>query len=355
MHFGACGGCSLQHLSEAAYRASKTADVATALTRAGFAPALRSVVSTGPGERRRADLAIRRGRDGITIGLHVARSTAIVDLSMCLVLAPAITALLQPLRAVLRDVSGLRREGSAVVNLLGTGPDLLLCGEAPLSPEDRLRLIAFARGQSVARLSWRIGRGATETICHLAPPRIVFAGVPVIPAPGAFLQASASGEAAIVAAVLAGLPERMPAKARIAELFAGSGTLTFPLARRVRVAAFEGDPQAAGALLAAARQSQLLGRITVAERDLARHPLAAGELTGLAAVVLDPPHAGAREQVREIARARVPRVVYVSCNPSTLGRDAALLAQAGYCLLSATPIDQFLWSTRIESVSVFAL
>jgi 23S rRNA (uracil1939-C5)-methyltransferase len=178
-------------------------------------------------------------------------------------------------------------------------------------------------------------------------------GIAVQPPPGAFLQASRHGEEAIIGAVLAALPEKLPAKARVAELYAGSGTLTFALAQRLRVVAFEGDPLAFAALLAAVKSNGLVGRIEPHHRDLARQPLSAKELAGFAAVVLDPPHTGAAAQIAQIAAARVPRVIYVSCNPASLSRDARVLHDAGYRLHAATPIDQFLWSARLESVAVF--
>jgi 23S rRNA (uracil1939-C5)-methyltransferase len=178
--------------------------------------------------------------------------------------------------------------------------------------------------------------------------------VAVRPPPGGFLQASAEGEAAIVEAVLAGLPEKLAGKARIAELYAGSGTLTFALAQRARVAAWEGDGPALAALKEAVNRGGLAGRVEAFARDLARGPLGEAELAGFAAVVLDPPHAGAAAQVARIAASAVKRVIYVSCNPAALGRDAAVLRGAGFRLLSAVPIDQFLWSARLESVCVFS-
>ncbi len=167
------------------------------------------------------------------------------------------------------------------------------------------------------------------------------------PPPGAFLQASASGEAAIIAAVLAGLP----AKGAAAELFAGCGRITFaaraPRTRR----GVEGDAAAAAALRSAANCAACRAAIEVQHRDLARQPLLAKELAAFSAVVLDPPFAGAAAQTAQIAAAKPPVVIYVSCNPATLARDARTLRQAG---LSAdrrpTPVDQFLWSARLESV-----
>ena len=170
---------------------------------------------------------------------------------------------------------------------------------------------------------------------------------------GVFLQATAAGEHALVEAVLRALPAKITNKTRIAELYAGCGSLTFALAERIRVAAYEGDAATVGALKQAVNQGGLAGRVEAVQRDLARQPLSVKELGGFAGVVLDPPHGGAAAQIAQIAAALVPIVVYVSCNPATLSRDARVLNNAGYTLSAATAVDQFLWSARLESVSVF--
>jgi 23S rRNA (uracil1939-C5)-methyltransferase len=357
-HFGACGGCVLQHWATAPYLAWKVSLLRDALGRAGFAdPPLAPIVATAPGMRRRMDLALRRVGAEVRVGLHRARGTEVVDLAACPVLQPALAALIGPLRTLVRGLAALRREGSAVANLLDTGPDLLLRTDAALGVEDRLRLAAFARAQGLARLSWARAREVPEPVAMLRPPVVSLSGVAVTPPPGAFLQASAAGEAAILAAVRAGLATPLPprARARIVELYAGIGTLTFALAGLARVSAWEGEPGALAALRAAAARAGLSGRIAAERRDLVQRPLLAGELAGAAAVVLDPPQAGAAAQMAALAEAAPPVVVYVSCNPATLARDAARLRQAGYALAAATPIDQFLWSARLECVAVFRL
>ena len=153
--------------------------------------------------------------------------------------------------------------------------------------------------------------------------------------------------------MLAGLPERLPGRAAIAELHAGVGTLSFALAERARVNAYEASAEAVGALEAAAGRAG--ARIKAVRRDLVRQPLLPAELKPFAAVVLDPPFGGAPEQVPLLARGRVPRVVYVSCNPAALARDAKALKGAGYRVVSAVPVDQFLWSPHLEAVVAFAL
>jgi 23S rRNA (uracil1939-C5)-methyltransferase len=353
-HFGQCGGCALQHWAMPEYLAWKSGLLGAALRRAGYEDAaIEPVLGTPPGARRRIDLAIRRKAAVIAIGLHAARAADVVDMHECKVLHPTLFGLIAPLRDVLRGLSALRREGSAVLNLLDAGPDLLLRLDGELNANDRTRLAAFAGAHGLPRISWSRGDKVSETACLLRQPVVRFAGVAVTPPPGAFLQASREGEAAIIAAVLAGLPAKLTARARVAELYAGCGTLSFALAERVRVAAYEGDAAAAAALTAAVNAAKLPGRIEVQRRDLARQPLSAKELSAFAAVVLDPPHAGAAAQIGLIAASGVARVVYVSCNPAALARDAKLLHQAGYKLISCAPVDQFLWSARLESVVVF--
>ena len=94
--------------------------------------------------------------------------------------------------------------------------------------------------------------------------------------------------------------------------------------------------------------------VTTEKRDLFKNPLSGAELKPYDAVVLDPPRAGAEAQVKALAASAIPRIAYVSCNPATLGRDAVQLRQAGFAIASALPVDQFLWSARLESVVVFA-
>lgn len=360
-HFGSCGGCSVQHWDGQKYREWKAGLLGAALRRAGFGEvALASFVAAEAGARRRADLAIRRVGGSIVLGLHRAQSAEVIGLVECPVLHPDLARLLGPLRTCLARLEGLRRVGSAVVNLLDSGADFLLYTDAALTAADRTILADFARAQAMPRISWAPAAGArndhdgAEPLAALRPARTRLSDAEVVAPPGAFLQASAAGEAAIVAAVLAGLPERLPARAQVAELYAGCGSLTFALARQVRVAAFEGDAPAVAALRTAAGQAGLGGRITITQQDLARRPVLAEEFARFAAIVLDPPFAGAAAQIAQIAASAVRRVIYVSCNPATLARDAAVLRAAGFMVLAATPIDLFLWSARLESVVVFA-
>jgi len=113
------------------------------------------------------------------------------------------------------------------------------------------------------------------------------------------------------------------------------------------------DAAATAALARAVRETQGLKPVTAEARDLFRHPLLAAELKDCDAVILDPPRQGAQAQARELARSRVGRIAYVSCNPVTFARDAAVIAAGGHRLLAVTPVDQFRYSAHVELVGVF--
>ena len=344
-----CGGCALQHWAPTPQAAWKRERLRVALARGGFAEApVTETVTTPPGARRRADFAIRRGTDGLRLGFHAAGSAAILDIGACPVLHPRLVAVLKPLRDLLPRLPALKRDGSAVLNLLDTGPDLLLRTDGTLDAAGRALLAGFAAAHGLPRIAWARGNGVPEIAAQLGPVAITLSGVAVTPAPGAFLQASPEGEQAIITAMLAGLPAKLARRGRIADLHAGFGTLSLALARRGRVTAFESDGAAVAALANAAARAGL--PLAATRRDLARQPLTVAELAPFAAVVLDPPFAGAEEQAALLARSAAPAVIYVSCNPQALARDLRFFADQGWRVDAATPIDQFLWSGQLEAV-----
>ena len=347
--FGACGGCSVQQWNDEDYAAWKRGLLAGALSRAGFPDApVSELIRTEPGTRRRVDLALLRSGSRVVAGLHRRGGQEIIDISPCKVLDPRLVKLAGELEDVLPGLGLVKREANAVINLTDTGPDILLRTEAEPDGAARAALADFGRRAGIARISWASGKHASETLCLLHKPLVRFSGVTVEPPPGAFLQASEAGEAAIVAAVRLGVPAKRQAKARIFDLYAGCGTLSFALAALAPVHAVEGD----AASFAALRKAAGGGKVTTEQRDLSRRPMMAAELKNASVVVLDPPHAGAIEQIAQIALSGVPTVIYVSCHPASLARDAAMLA-GKYDVVAATPIDQFLWSARLESVVVF--
>ena len=321
------------------------------LAKRGLAPAsVRPLLRIAPGTRRRATLAAKKVGAAVRLGFRERDSHALVDVETCLLLTPRLVAAIPILRRGLAKV--LRDGQSASLALCDTavGLDLLLAAEGAPSLAEREALAALAEAADLARLSWSEPGGVPEPVALRRPPRVLFAGVPVEPPPGGFLQPTVEGEAALVAAVLDLLPE---SAGRVADLFAGCGTFTFPMAARARVHAVEGDPAALGALTQAARLAGLAGRVGAETRDLARRPLGTDELARFDAAVFDPPRAGAKQQARQLARSRLATVIAVSCNAGSFARDARALVDGGYRLTRVTPIDQFPWSGHIELVAGF--
>jgi 23S rRNA (uracil1939-C5)-methyltransferase len=297
-----------------------------------------------PGSRRRAVLTCKRAGEKITLGYHGRRSHALFDLEECPVLMPSIVAGLPGLRAI----GGLLPAGETRFTLLATPAGLDVSVEGKFRNRDAKAAAAIARiaaEHSFARITL-----AGETIVERASPVLQTSGIDVVPPPGAFVQAVAQTEDALANAVL----ERIGRPKRAADLFCGLGTFALAVARRSRVSAFDSDQAAIAALQMAVRHATGLKPVETRARDLFREPLSPRELAQFDGVVLDPPRAGAKAQCEALARSEVPGIVYVSCDPATLARDARTLVDAGYRLGQVVPIDQFLFSAHVELVAAFA-
>ena len=245
-----------------------------------------------------------------------------------------------PLRALLSSLLAPRRAAEVMLTLLDQGVDVLLRGVEPKGLEGIEALTAFCEANRLARLSLDQGYGP-EAFYEPVQVTVTLSGTPVGFPAGGFLQATADGEQALVASVLDAVG---PAQ-RIADLFSGLGT--FALALQGQVYAAEASRDAVLLLKRAGPQ------VAVEHRDLFRRPLDTEELGRFDALVLDPPRAGAFEQVTQIAGSSVPRVAYVSCNPATFARDAKLLVDGGYRLEWVRPVGQFRWSTHVELAACF--
>ena len=339
-HFPECGGCQLQHVDDEAYRGYLVSRVETALAQHGLTTEIGEPHLSPPNSRRRATLrALRVGR-GVVIGFHAAKSHRIVDMQENHILRPELIALLPPLRQLLGLILEPRRTAEVHMSLVDQGADLLLKGVEPQGLEAMDALTAFAGAQRVARLSIDQGMGP-ETLYEPQPATVTLSGVPVVFPHGGFLQATEDGEAALIGAVRDGTSGTQ----RIADLFAGLGTLT--LAAGAAYAA-EASRDAAASLKRAAPS------IGVEHRDLYRRPLDAAELEQFDGVILDPPRAGAEEQVRALAGSGVRRIAYVSCSPATFVRDAKMLVDGGHKLEWIRPVGQFRWSTHVELAACFS-
>jgi 23S rRNA (uracil1939-C5)-methyltransferase len=343
-HFGKCGGCQLQHLDEETLASFVRDRVVNAAQGQGLVAGKVSPVHLSPPRsRRRATLHAANGGGRPLIGFREAGSHRIVDMRECHVLAPELFALVDPLRRML----GARRGKYALeidLTLTDQGVDCAIAGMALGGLEQTEALLDFCREQRLARLMLDQGFGP-EAFWEPEPVTVTLSGVPVAFPGGAFLQATRDGEEALTGAAR----QCLAGASRVADLFAGLGTFAFALDAQSVAAEAARDAHLACRQAAARAQRP----VETVHRDLFRNPMRADELRGFDGVMLDPPRAGAREQVAQIAESGVGRVVYVSCNPSSWARDAAMLMEAGYRLAELRPVGQFRWSTHVELASLF--
>jgi 23S rRNA (uracil1939-C5)-methyltransferase len=347
-HFPRCGGCQLQHIDDETYRGFLTDRVTAALAGQGVPmPELREPHLSAPRTRRRASLRAERMGRKVVIGFNEGQSHRIIDLRECHVIRPELFDLVEPLRRLLGPMLKERRAATVQMTLTDQGVDLALEGVVAEGLAASESLTAFAQTHKLARLSIDEGYGS-EPRWEPEPVTVTLAGFAVGLPAGAFLQATQDGEEALQA----GVAEALGDAATVADLFAGLGTFAVPLAEKARVLAVEGARDPAMMLRAAANRTQR--PLLVEQRDLFRRPLDAGELGRFDAVVLDPPRAGAWEQIPTLAAAKgTSRIAYVSCNPATFARDAKILIDAGWRLEWIQPVGQFRWSTHVELVSAF--
>ncbi|MCR6499187.1 class I SAM-dependent RNA methyltransferase [Shinella sp. CPCC 101442] len=342
---GTCGGCTLQHASDALYHDFKRNLVVQALKSKGLTPEVAPLVIARPGERRRVVFTARRTEKEMLVGFNQAGSHHIVSIDHCPISSDGILSRLEVIRRVAAAIATSAEPFRVTVLETVAGLDLAFEGVKKIGDKER-----HAVTETVLALRAGINRVSNDGEILIEPqkPEIDFSGVRVSPPAGGFTQATKPAEAAMSELVLSALGKAK----RVADLFAGSGTFALRIARQAKVHAVEGDEKALKALDHAARNTQGLKPVTVERRDLFRRPLMTSELKVYDAVVFDPPRAGAEDQCKELARSGVKTIVAVSCNPISLARDLSILTAAGYRIRLVTPIDQFLWSAHVEAVAV---
>jgi len=343
-HFGTCGGCAVQHWAWPRYRDWKRDLVVTALAQAGLAADVDDLVDAhGDGRRRVVFHARRDNRDILRVGFAALRAHDVVAIDRCPVLAPGLDGALPAAWAIAEALAATGKPLDIQATATDAGLDVDVRGSGPLAASRLAELARIAETRKLARLT-RHG----ELVAQHAAPSIRIGRADVLLPPGAFLQATAAGEAALARLVA----EHVGAARTIADLFAGVGPFALRLAESARVAAADADAAAMAALQRAAA-ARGLKPVTTQVRDLFRRPFVVGELDSYDAVVFDPPRQGAEAQARALAASRVPLIVGVSCNPATLARDARILVAGGYKLVRVTPVDQFRYAAHVELMARF--
>lgn len=346
IHARTCGGCMMQHASDAFVAGWKQGIVQAALQAQGISTLFRPLVTSPPNSRRRATLAARRTKGGGLLGFHARGSDTLVAIPGCQLLHPDLIASFPALEALVKAGGTRTVEMQLTVTRSLSGTDVMVTGGKPADAAMQMDLARLIEAHGLARLTWN-----GEIVALRTMPMQRFGRSLVALPPGAFLQATAEGEAALLQAIALAIGSAR----KVVDLFAGVGTFTLPLAERAEVLAVEGEAQMMAAVDKAARGTDGLRRVTVQTRDLFRRPLEADEFKGYDAVVIDPPRAGAEAQMHTLAQSKVPVIAAVSCNPATFARDARILMNAGYKLDWVQVVDQFRWSPHVELAARFSL
>lgn len=347
-HFGKCGGCQLQHVAEPALAAFVRDRVVGGLEGQEVTgiQVLPAVLSPEQSRRRAALTALRTGKQ-VAIGFNAAQSNQIVDMRMCPLLVPELFALIAPVRELLVMIAQPRRPVKVKLQMLDQGVELILEGVKAEGLDAAMALQDFAGAHKLARFAIDQGDGL-EILWQPEPPTMRFGDVTVEVPPFAFLQPTSAGQAALVEAVTKAIGDA----GAVADLFAGVGTFALSVQAGRKVYAAEGARDAIAALTGAANRARAL--VATEHRDLFRRPLVPAELNRFGAIILDPPRAGAEEQVRQLAASAAPVIAYVSCNPASFARDAKTLIEGGYTLDWVQPVGQFRWSTHVELAARFS-
>lgn len=345
-HARTCGGCMMQHAADPFVAEWKTAIVRAALAAQGIEAEMRPILTSPARSRRRATLAARRTKGGVLMGFHARASDVLVAVPNCQLLHPDLMASFPALEEIVCLGGSRTTELDLQITRTPSGTDVAVSGGKPAEAALQLDLARLTEAHGLSRLTWN-----GEIVALRAQPalRLGRANVP-LPA-GAFLQATAEGEAALLRSV----QEAVGGARKITDLFAGIGTFALPLAEKAEIHAVEGEEKMLRALDKGFRMAEGLKRVTNDVRDLFRRPLEPDEFKGVEAVVIDPPRAGAEAQSQTLARAKVPVIAAVSCNPATFARDAKILIAGGYRLDWVQVVDQFRWSPHVELAAQFTL
>jgi len=343
-HARTCGGCALQHAADGFVAEWKQSVVQSALRGQGIEAEFLPIQTSPPKSSRRATLSARRTKSGVTMGFHARASDVLVDIPQCQLLHPDLMAALPSLEPLVRLGATRVAEIQIQITQTQTGLDVSVAQAKELDAPAQMELARHCETAGFARLSWN---GEVVALRHA--PMLRFGRAMVPPPPQTFLQATAQGEAAL----LAGVMRAVDGAKRVVDLFAGMGTFALPIAEAAEVRAVEGDAAMLAALSQGARHASGLHRVQTETRDLFRRPLEPDEFKGIDAVVIDPPRAGAEAQMQVLAKSAVPVIAAVSCNPVSFARDARILLNGGYRLDNVQVVDQFRWSHHVELVAQF--
>ena len=351
---GRCGGCTLQHISHAQQIELKHANLVEQLSREGLTPVTWAEPLVGPAfaYRRRSRVAVRYDvkQKHVQVGFRGPASNAIVEVASCIILVPELQPVFAGLSALFNSFQQPQVLGHVEL-FSGHNTALLLRHTQALHAADLAKLRAYCAEHHVQLWLQGIGEPQPDQAEATLGYALTQYAVEIAYQPGDFVQVNAQMNEAMIAQALKWLAPQ--SGARVLDLFCGLGNFALPLAQQVEeVVAVEGVESMLVRARANAEANQL-SNVHFYHADLSM-PLrkAPWAKQGFAAALLDPPREGAQMTVTDLAQLKVPRIVYVSCNPATLARDAAVLLAKGYRLEKAGVLDMFAQTGHAEAMAL---
>lgn len=354
-YFGACGGCLLQHLNKEEYINFKNEIIAKALQEENIITKINPLIIISNSSRRRANFEVIKKNDQIFLGFHRYHSHQIINIDECPALVPQLSKLIQPLKEILFNILPNKQKAKIFLTQASNGIDMLFVIEDKiyLDNEKKNLLSTFAKENCIIKIKFRF-KQTDELIYQTEDPYIKFNNIQVGIDAESFLQASFLSDEILSNIILKyclAITPKNKEELSIVDLFCGRGTFTLPLSNHFNVQGFDSDKAAIRALKKVASQTKF--NVQIFERDLFSSPLKIKDLNKYQLAILNPPRAGAKAQIQEMADSKIDDICYVSCNPESFIEDSKILLQGGYKLLEVTPVDQFYWSPHLEVVGFF--
>lgn len=345
-YFSACGGCSLQQLKTDFYQNAKRKVLQSALAHGGFGDTAADVIFLPAASRRRVEFKLHHSK-GLSFAFYAPRSRDLVAIESCPILEPELQKLMPQLAKQLSQWHAVKAIKTLSLTHADSGIDMVI--ECSSMVEDTTALNALAEVLNIARISIAVPGQKTVVVANRSPVTMRLGSYDIALPTSAFLQASKEGQRLLTEAVIQGVGD---AKS-VADLFCGIGTYSFALPSTTKVHCVESDTEMVKGLKSMVHMHRRNRFMTAEQRDLFTTPLSAKDLEKYDAVIINPPRPGAKSQTLEIAKAKVKTVVMVSCNPASFARDAKTLKDAGYKLIRAIGVDQFVYSPHLEILAVF--
>jgi len=347
-HFFACGSCSLQQLSTTAYEGFKRKVVGDALSHGGFADTSFDMLFLPAASRRRVEFQLHHEAGRTKLAYFGLRGHNKVAVDSCLIITPALQALMNPLAQGLSTLPFVAHLRSVNLTETPAGIDATLALAVPVK-DVQAALETLGRKLGLARLSTRLGEGKPQVVYAQSEVVVTLGDYDVPLPPDAFLQAAEEAQSRLTQFLI----DNISNSTYIIDLFCGIGTYSLPLAASARVHAAELHGGSIDGLNATIKRYNLAQKLSAEARDLFKAPFSATELSRFDCAVINPPRAGAKAQAEALADSGIKRVLMVSCNPGSFARDAKILKNAGFTLTHALGIDQFVWSPHLEIAACF--